>query len=154
MKNYTDKKTVKKCAEVPNIIALKEAGGSLDQFIEFRQAAPIDFQIYSGDDALTLPFITNGGNGVVSVASHIAGKQIHEMIEAIESGNTNRANELDTILQPLFDVLFITSNPIPVKAALKLIGFNCGTTRPPLMSITNEEKTTVETVLDNFFEKV
>ena len=146
--------TVKKCALIPNIIALKEAGGSVDQFKAFRKAAPIDFQIYSGDDALTLPFMTNGGNGVVSVASHIAGKQIHNMIEAIQSGDINTAKELDKILQPLFDVLFITSNPIPVKAALKLIGFNCGTTRPPLMSITDEEKTKVEKVLDNFFEKV
>ena len=77
-----------------------------------------------------------------------------EMIEAIESGNTNRANELDAILQPLFDVLFITSNPIPVKAALKLIGFNCGTTRPPLMSITNDQQSDVETIVDAFFEKV
>ena len=141
--------TVKKCAEVSNIVALKESAGSVDQMKEFRSVTPSDFHIYSGDDNMTLPFLREGASGVVSVASHVAGKQIHEMITAYENSDIEKATELDAILQPLFDVLFITSNPIPVKTALKLIGFNCGGTRPPLMS-NRRTKKQVETVLDAF----
>jgi len=146
--------TVKKCANIANIVALKEAAGSIEQMKEFRAICPIDFHIYSGDDGLTLEFMKAGASGVVSVASHLAGQQIHDMIAAFNNNDIARADALDQILQPLFDVLFITSNPIPVKAALKLIGFNCGTTRPPLMAITEEQNRQVETVLDAFLEKV
>ena len=76
------------------------------------------------------------------------------MITAFQANDITKSSKLDEILQPLFDVLFITSNPIPVKAALKLIGFNCGTTRPPLMSVTQDQKQKIETVLDTFFEKI
>ena len=146
--------TVKKCSKISNIIALKEAAGSVDQMREFRKVCPFDFHIYSGDDGLTLQFLKEGASGVVSVASHLAGEQISDMIAAFNNNDIVRADELDKIMQPLFDVLFITSNPIPVKAALKLIGFDCGRTRPPLMEITTEQKSKVETVLDAFFEKV
>ena len=146
--------TVKKCAEIPNVVALKEAAGSVEQMKEFRAISPIDFHIYCGDDGLTLEFLKEGASGVVSVASHLAGKQIHDMITAFNNNDITTAEHLNTILQPLFDVLFITSNPIPVKAALKLIGFNCGSTRPPLMAITEDQRQQVETVLDAFFEKV
>tara|TARA_A100001015_G_scaffold176989_1_gene196847 strand:+ start:5778 stop:6662 length:885 start_codon:yes stop_codon:yes gene_type:complete len=146
--------TVKRCTEIKNIVALKEAAGSVEQMKEFRSVCPIDFHIYSGDDGLTLAFLKEGATGVVSVASHVAGQQIHDMITAFHANDIEKASNLDEILQPLFDVLFITSNPIPVKAALKLIGFNCGTTRPPLMAVTEEQKQKIETVLDAFFEKV
>ncbi len=149
-----DAETVKKCAEIKTVVALKEAAGSVKQMKEFRSVCPIDFHIYSGDDGLTLEFLKEGASGVVSVASHVAGQQIHDMITAFHANDIEKASNLDKILQPLFDVLFITSNPIPVKAALKLIGFNCGTTRPPLMAITDEQKNKVETVLDAFFEKI
>ena len=144
--------TVKKCAEIPNIVALKEAAGSVDQMREFRQECPIDFHIYSGDDGLTLKFLEEGASGVVSVASHIAGEQIHKMITAFNNNDIKDAKSLDKILQPLFDVLFITSNPIPVKASLKLIGLNCGRCRPPLMEITEDQNKQVETVLDAFLK--
>ena len=75
--------------------------------------------------SLTLAFMKEGASGVVSVASHLAGKQIHAMIAAFNNNDITTAESFDAILQPLFDVLFITSNPTPVKAALKLIGFNC-----------------------------
>ena len=146
--------TVKKCTKIKNIVALKEAAGSVEQMKEFRSVCPIDFHIYSGDDGLTLAFLKEGASGVVSVASHVAGQQIHDMITAFQANDITKASKLDEILQPLFDVLFITSNPIPVKAALKLIGFNCGTTRPPLMSVTQDQKQKIETVLDTFFEKI
>jgi 4-hydroxy-tetrahydrodipicolinate synthase len=146
--------TVKKCAEITNIVAIKEAAGNLEQMKAFRAATPIDFHIYSGDDGLTLDFMKEGASGVVSVASHIAGAQIDAMIQAYQSGDIHKATELNTLLTPLFDVLFITSNPVPVKTALKLIGFDCGTVRPPLMSITEAQKQQVETVLDAFFESI
>ncbi len=146
--------TVKKCTKIKNIVALKEAAGSVEQMKEFRSVCPIDFHIYSGDDGLTLAFLKEGASGVVSVASHVAGQQIHDMITAFQANDITKSSKLDEILQPLFDVLFITSNPIPVKAALKLIGFNCGTTRPPLMSVTQDQKQKIETVLDTFFEKI
>jgi 4-hydroxy-tetrahydrodipicolinate synthase len=146
--------TVKKCAETTNIVAIKEAAGNLDQMKAFRAATPIDFHIYSGDDGLTLDFMKEGASGVVSVASHVAGAQIDAMIQAYQSGDIHKATELNTLLTPLFDVLFITSNPVPVKTALKLIGFDCGTVRPPLMSITEAQKQQVETVLDAFFESI
>ena len=146
--------TLKKCTDISNIIALKESAGSVDQMKEFRAVSPIDFHIYSGDDGMTLPFLKEVASGVVSVASHIAGIQINDMIDAFQNGNISKAESYHTILQPLFDGLFLTSNPIPVKAALQLIGFNCGTTRPPLMSITDAQFKQVETMLDAFFETI
>ena len=146
--------TVKRCSKIPNIIALKEAAGSVDQMKEFRRACPFDFHLYAGDDGLLLDFMKEGASGVVSVASHLAGQQIHDMISAFNNHDMTSAESLNNILQPLFDVLFITSNPIPVKAALKCIGFNCGRTRPPLMDITADQQQQVESVLDAFFEKV
>ncbi len=146
--------TVAKCAKIPNIVALKEAGGDLDQMKAFRAATPHDFMIYCGDDALTFDFMQSGASGVVSVASHIAGQQIHEMIEWLDSGDLAAAQRHQKWMAPLFDVLFITSNPVPVKAALKLIGFNCGQPRPPLMAITNDQYKQIESVLDPFLDQV
>lgn len=146
--------TVTRCATLPTVVALKEAAASLDQFISFRQHTPIDFQIYCGDDSLTHDFMHNGANGVVSVAAHICGRQIQEMITAIQSGNGLLAKKLNEQLMPVFDALFITSNPIPVKAALKLIGFNCGTTRPPLMAVTKAQLHQIETTIDHFFDQL
>lgn len=146
--------TVTKCAKIPNIVALKESAGSVDQMKAFRAACPIDFHIYCGDDALTLDFLTHGASGVVSVASHIAGRQIHEMIQAFQANDMAKATALNQLMQPLFNALFITSNPTPVKAALKLIGFDCGGTRPPLMAISDDHLHHIESVLDAFFETI
>jgi 4-hydroxy-tetrahydrodipicolinate synthase len=146
--------TLAKCTQIDGIIALKEAGGSVDQMREFRAVCPPDFFIYSGDDALTLAFLHEGASGVVSVASHIAGPQIHAMITAFFNDDPITASALNDTLRPLVDALFITTNPIPVKAALKLIGFNCGTTRPPLMAVSTDQLAHIETALDAFFRTV
>jgi 4-hydroxy-tetrahydrodipicolinate synthase len=146
--------TLKKCTQLTNVVALKEAAGSVEQMKQFRLACPHNFYIYCGDDALTLDFMKEGASGVVSVASHIAGRQIHDMIQAFNTHNFNEAQKINTILQPLFKILFMTSNPTPVKCALQLIGFDCGSPRPPLMRITDEQKHQIELVLDAFFEKV
>ena len=124
--------TVARLAEVPNIVALKEASGNLDQASQIRQLTPTDFAIYSGDDSLTLPMLAIGGSGVVSVASHLVGPQLQQMIQAFESGQVQAATQIHLKLFSLFKALFITTNPIPIKAALRLQGWDVGSLRLPL----------------------
>ncbi|NES02848.1 MAG: 4-hydroxy-tetrahydrodipicolinate synthase [Okeania sp. SIO2F4] len=124
--------TVARLAEIPNIVAIKQASGNLDQASEMRNLSAPEFKIYSGDDSLTLPLMAIGGSGVVSVASHLVGKQLQEMIVAFETGKVQRAKEIHLQLFNLFRALFATTNPIPVKASLNLLGWKVGTTRPPL----------------------
>jgi 4-hydroxy-tetrahydrodipicolinate synthase len=124
--------TVARLAEIQNIVAIKEASGSLDQVSQIRRLTPPEFQVYSGDDSLTLPMLAVGARGVVSVASHLVGQQLQQMIRAFESGQPQEAIAIHMKLLPLFKVLFITTNPIPVKAALELQGWAVGKTRLPL----------------------
>lgn len=124
--------TVARLAEINNIVGIKEASGNLDQASEIRRLTPKEFQIYSGDDSLTLPLLAIGGTGVVSVASHLVGNQLQEMIQAFSVGKIPSANEIHLQLFPLFKALFLTTNPIPIKQALKLQGWDVGSTRLPL----------------------
>ncbi len=124
--------TIARLAEIPNIVAIKEASGNLDQASKIRDLTAPEFKIYSGDDSLTLPLMAIGGSGVVSVASHLVGKQLQEMVVAFETGKVQRATEIHLQLFNLSKALFATTNPIPVKAALNLLGWKVGTTRPPL----------------------
>ncbi|MBM3451348.1 MAG: 4-hydroxy-tetrahydrodipicolinate synthase, partial [Armatimonadetes bacterium] len=126
-------------AEVPNIVAVKEAAGSCDQVSEIRRRTPSAFAIYSGDDSLTLPFLSVGAVGVVSVASHLVGREIAAMIRAFEEGRTQEATRLHLRLFPLFKGLFIAPNPVPLKAALALSGFPVGRPRLPLVEATVAE---------------
>jgi 4-hydroxy-tetrahydrodipicolinate synthase len=130
--------TVAKLAEINNIIGIKEASGNIDQASEIRRLTPADFQIYSGDDSLTLPLLAIGAKGVVSVASHLIGAQLQQMIKAHSSGQVQQATDIHLRLFPLFKALFITSNPIPVKAALQLCGWQVGSSRPPLCDASAE----------------
>ncbi|MEG4499423.1 4-hydroxy-tetrahydrodipicolinate synthase [Microcoleus sp. F10-C6] len=124
--------TVARLAEIPNIVAVKEASGNLDQASQIRCLTSPEFAIYSGDDSLTLPMLAVGGSGVVSVASHLVGEQLQQMIEAFEAGQVQVATQIHLQLFDLFKALFLTTNPIPVKTALKLQGWDVGSTRPPL----------------------
>jgi len=124
---------VKKLSEIKNIVAIKEASGDVAQFTRMVRETPDDFLVYSGDDILTLPTLSVGGYGVVSVASNIAGIKMGEMIDAFVNGDTKKATKLNLELTHLFDALFVTSNPIPIKKALNLIGFNVGGYRLPLV---------------------
>lgn len=128
--------TVARLADVDNIVAIKEASGSLDQVSQVRRLTPPEFRIYSGDDSLTLPMLAVGASGVVSVASHLVGQQIQHMIRAFEAGQPQEAIAVHLELLPLFKVLFITTNPIPVKAALELQGWAVGKPRLPLSEAT------------------
>lgn len=141
--------TVARLAEIPNIVAIKEATGNLDQASQIRCLTPPEFKIYSGDDSLTLPLMAVGANGVVSVASHLVGTQMQQMIEAFEKGQTQIATEIHLKLFPLFKALFCTTNPIPVKAALKMQGWDVGLNRPPLCELSDELSKTLEGVMSN-----
>ncbi len=176
--------TLQRLARIPNVKAVKEASGNLDQVSEIArsigasgralaprplahaaspvrdglpatprhdreergetptfasQAAVKEFSIYSGDDSLTLPILSVGGCGVISVASHVAGPEIKRMISAYLNGQVSEAAALHARLHPIFRGLFATTNPILVKAALRLRGFDAGTVRPPLVEATPEQ---------------
>lgn len=124
--------TVAKLATIPGIVAVKEASGNLDQVSAIRRQTPADFAIYSGDDSLTLPLLSLGATGVVSVASHLVGDQIQQMIQSFAAGQVQAATALHLKLFSLFKTLFVTANPIPVKAALTLQGWSVGVGRSPL----------------------
>jgi 4-hydroxy-tetrahydrodipicolinate synthase len=124
--------TVARLAKVPNIVAIKEASGNLDQVSLVRRLTPSTFDIYSGDDTLTLPILAVGGCGVVSVASHLVGPALQEMIQSFEAGQNEKARQIHLQLLPLSKALFSTTNPIPVKQAMALLGWQVGQCRLPL----------------------
>lgn len=124
--------TVAKLAEIPNIIAVKEASGDLDQVSEIRRLTTPGFEIYSGDDSLTLPMLSVGAAGVVSVASHLVGDELQQMIQAYEAGQVAIARDMHLKLLPLCKALFATTSPILIKAALQLQGWPVGVCRSPL----------------------
>lgn len=139
--------TVARLAKINNIVGIKEASGNLDQASEIRRLTPQEFQIYSGDDSLTLPLLAIGAKGVVSVASHLVGNQLQQMIQAFNEGKTQLATNIHLQLFPLFKALFVTTNPIPVKKALQLQGWEVGSTRPPLCDADFEVIQKLEVVL-------
>jgi 4-hydroxy-tetrahydrodipicolinate synthase len=128
--------TVARLAEIPNVVGVKEASGDLAQIAHIRARTDDDFWIYSGNDADTLPMMTLGCCGVISVLSHIAGKPFREMIEAFQRGAMQRALDLHLQLLPVTEALFPAGSPspAPVKAGLKLQGFDCGGLRLPLIN--------------------
>ena len=126
--------TVAKLAEIPSIIGIKEATGDLDQASQIRALTPAEFAIYSGDDSLTLPLMAVGAKGVVSVASHLVGNQLQTMMQSFASGKVQEALQIHLQLFPLFKALFLTSNPIPLKVALRLLGLDTGVVRSPLVA--------------------
>ncbi|NJL97969.1 MAG: 4-hydroxy-tetrahydrodipicolinate synthase [Synechococcaceae cyanobacterium SM2_3_2] len=139
--------TVVQLAQLPTVVAIKEASGSMDAVSAIRQQAPSDFAIYAGDDSLTLPMLALGARGVVSVASHLVGSQIQAMIRAYRQGDTGLACKIHLELFPLFKALFIETNPVPVKAALALQGWSVGSVRTPLISMSSEQVRVVQDVM-------
>ena len=147
-----DARTTVRLAEVENIVGIKEASSDFAQIEEIRAKAPKNFLIYSGNDDETFPILLLGGCGVISVASHIAGQQIKEMITAFFTGEIARARELHYKLRPLFKALFppISPNPAPVKMALKLSGFDVGGLRLPLVEVTLAERQILEETIEQY----
>ena len=124
--------TVKKLMKCSNIVSIKAASGRIEEVTELRAICGSEFAIYSGDDSLLLPMLSVGAVGVVSVASHIVGLQLKEMILSFQNGHVSKALAIHEKLQGLFNALFETTNPIPIKAALVLLGWNVGSPRYPL----------------------
>lgn len=139
--------TVARLAEIENIVAIKEASGDMDQVTAIRRNTNPDFIIYSGDDSLTLPILSLGGSGVISVASHIVGEKIQQMVKAFLDGKVEEATRIHLQLFPIFKALFMSTNPIPVKAAVRLIGFQVGGLRPPLLQLGAAEEQKLQKVL-------
>jgi 4-hydroxy-tetrahydrodipicolinate synthase len=139
--------TIETLSQITNIVGIKEASGNLEQVTDIRQRTPSSFKIYSGDDSLTLPIMAVGGEGIISVASHVVGNEIKQMILAFQDGNVAKAAELNCKLFPLFKALFVTTNPIPVKMALRLTGFDVGGVRPPLVEAGEKETAIVRKAL-------
>lgn len=139
--------TITRLAAIKNIVAVKESSGNLEQVSEIIRATPPDFLVYSGDDSLTLPILAVGGAGIISVASHIVGNQMKEMVNAFFAGNISRATELHLKLTPFFRVIFITTNPIPIKTAVNLAGLNAGPLRLPLIPLTCAETEQLQKVM-------
>ncbi len=127
--------------DCPNVVAVKESSGNLDQISETRGLLPEDFTIYSGDDSLTLPIMAVGGNGIISVAGHVVGKKMQEMMQAFLAGDVVKARKIHISLLDFFKTIFITTNPIPIKAITSIVSkVDCGPLRLPLTSINSEDK--------------
>ncbi|MGG1442688.1 4-hydroxy-tetrahydrodipicolinate synthase [Brevibacillus laterosporus] len=131
--------TTLRLAELPNVVCIKEASGNLTQMAQIIEHAPQGFELYSGDDGLTIPVLSIGGVGIVSVTSHIIGLEMKEMMDAFFKGDTSRAAALHRQLVPIFEGAFKYPNPTPIKAALNKKGIEVGGVRLPLVNLTAEE---------------
>ena len=132
--------TVNKLMKYSNIFSIKAASGRIEEVTELRTQCGSKLSIYSGDDSLLLPMLSVGAVGVVSVASHLVGLQIKEMIKCFDTGNHQNALKIHEKLQPLFKALFMTTNPIPIKAALEFSGWSVGSPRSPLTPLNKNMK--------------
>jgi 4-hydroxy-tetrahydrodipicolinate synthase len=124
--------TTIRLSRIENIIGVKEGSGNLGQISKIISGVRKDFLVWSGNDSDTLPLIAMGGYGVISVASHLVGKQIADMINKLLSGDVAEAGRIHNYLLPLVDSLFVISNPIPLKFVLNYVGFDVGGVRLPL----------------------
>jgi 4-hydroxy-tetrahydrodipicolinate synthase len=139
--------TIVRLSEIPNVVSIKEASGNLDAMAEIISKTPSDFTLYSGDDGLTIPVLAIGGAGVISVASHIIGNDMQEMINAFKNGDVQKAAATHRNLLPIMRALFIAPSPSPVKAALNLNGIQVGGVRLPMVPLSNKEQSALEKVL-------
>lgn len=134
--NMLPETTLRLARECPNIVAVKEASGDIDQVKAILDGAPDGFYVYSGDDSFTLPLMEAGGAGVISTISNVAPARMKEIVDAAAAGDWTRASSLNEKLLPLMNGLFETTNPILVKEALALDGFPVGGVRLPLVEAT------------------
>lgn len=139
--------TIIELSKIDNIVAVKEASGDLDAMTKIIAETDDDFLLYSGDDAFTLPVLSIGGVGVVSVAAHVIGNEIQEMVRHFFNGAHTKAALLHQRLLPLMRGLFQAPSPTPVKTALQLTGFDVGSVRLPLVPLTEQERLNLQTLL-------
>jgi 4-hydroxy-tetrahydrodipicolinate synthase len=141
--------TILELAQAPNIVAVKDSTGDLDGVSRLISEAPPGFEVYSGDDWATFAMMCLGAVGIVSVASHVVGERISEMAELVSTGDVTSARKIHEELSPIFSALFITTNPIPVKAALDLLGRPAGPPRLPLVPATESEREQLRRALED-----
>lgn len=139
--------TTLRLAEIPNVTAVKEASGDLAQIIDIKRQAPEGFTVLSGNDDQTLPLMACGADGVISVASNMAPKQMKALTRAVAASDLKEAIRLNNSLMPLYHACFVESNPIPVKAALSLMGLCRDEMRLPLLPATGGTRTLLADVL-------
>lgn len=139
--------TIARLAQIDNIVALKESSGDMNQVSQLAYLLPEGMKVYSGDDSLTLPMMALGAHGVVSVASHLVGKDIQRMITAFNNGDTREATRIHLALFPIFKGLFITTNPVPLKEAMNILGMEVGGLRLPLTRASQQEHEFIRNML-------
>lgn len=143
-------KTIARIAEdCKNIVAVKEASGSLDQMSQIKLLSP-DIYLLSGDDSLTLPVMSIGGCGVISVLSNILPKEVADLVNAVLKGDFKKAVEMHYKLYPLVKAMFVETNPIPVKAAMEMMGLCSGDLRLPMCSISDANKENLRNILQSY----
>jgi 4-hydroxy-tetrahydrodipicolinate synthase len=141
--------TLLRLAAIPNIVGVKDSTGDFQAISRLIGEAPADFEVYSGDDWATFGYLCLGAVGIVSVAAHLVGDRIRQMCDLLFSGDIPAARKIHEELTPLFNALFITSNPIPVKTALEMLGHPVGPPRLPLVPATNEERDRIRKALQD-----
>lgn len=139
--------TVIRLSQIPNIVAVKEASGDLSAMTHIIANTDEDFHLYSGDDGLTIPVLSIGGAGIVSVASHVIGNEMQEMVKAFFAGEIEKSAKLHQLLLPIMQGLFTAPSPAPVKTALQVKGLDVGSVRLPLVGLTEQERTTLISLL-------
>lgn len=132
--------TLARLVQVSNIVGLKDSSASLDVASDFRKVTPESFLLYSGNDSLTLPMLAIGGYGVISVATHVVGNEVHAMVDATLRGDWEEARRIHFRLWDLFNGLFMAPSPAPVKEALSMTGLPVGGVRLPLVECTADER--------------
>lgn len=147
--------TVAKLAnEFDNIVGIKQSFADMDAITEMKMLCPEGFAIYSGDDSLTLPMLSLGAYGVVSVASHLLGTEMKSMIRNFKTGDVKAALNMHRKLYPAMKKLFMAPNPVPVKAALAHYGIIEDYVRNPLVELTADEKEALFAVIDKYAESI
>ena len=142
--------TMAKIADIPNIAGIKDAGGNMSKTMETLRLVREKCDVYSGEDALNLPILACGGVGVISVLSNVVPAKVKEMCELVFAGKMAEAIALNDKLLPVANACFVEVNPIPVKEAMNLLGFNAGTPRAPLTKIEDQNREKLITAMQNF----
>lgn len=145
-----DIETVVRLAEIDNIVGLKEASGDMSYAMEIMRRTPDDFELYAGNDDITLPLLAIGAKGVISVIANIMPKETHDLCSLHRSGHTQKALNLQLQMNQVNNVLFSDVNPIPVKEAMDYLGFNVGPVRLPLYKMSQDKKDQLVAVLNTF----
>lgn len=146
--------TVEKLADIPNMAGIKEASGNMAQTCETMRRIRGKMDLYSGEDFLNLPMLAIGGAGLISVTSNIAPKLMKQLYTLVSENKLKEANEVQDFLLPLEDACFLEVNPIPIKAAYNMIGFNAGVPRSPLTELEESNKIKLRQAIKNAGLKV